>query len=84
MNREMIAQRRDELKAALATQQAILNQAQANVNANQGALQDCDYWEAKIAEEEKEQARQAEIRRLREQAIAEAIANGAAEETECR
>lgn len=45
VNREALEKRRDELKAEL-------DQAIANVQALNGAIQDCNYWLARIEEDD--------------------------------
>ena len=53
MTREKLIARLEELKKAQQEAQANFVQLQANLNAFQGAIQDCEYWLNELSREEK-------------------------------
>jgi phage shock protein A len=44
MNREQLEQRIANYKNSLVTAQEMVKTLQANINATQGAIQECEYW----------------------------------------
>ena len=52
MNIELLEERKQQLNNQLEQQQNIIDQAIANINAINGALQECDHWIEQIEESE--------------------------------
>lgn len=48
MNIELLEERKQQLNNQLGQQQNIIDQAIANMNAINGALQECDHWIEKL------------------------------------
>jgi hypothetical protein len=49
---KLLTERKQQLNNQLEQQQNIINQAIANVNAINGAIQECDYWVEQIEKSE--------------------------------
>jgi len=52
LNIELLEERKQQLNNQLEQQQNIIDQAIANINAINGALQECDHWIEQIEESE--------------------------------
>jgi hypothetical protein len=48
LTREQLEQRKADLAATLEQMKAALGQLEASIHANEGAIQDCDYWIAQL------------------------------------
>lgn len=57
MNIELLEERKQQLNNQLEQQQNIIDQAIANINAINGALQECDYWIEKIEKPKKSEVK---------------------------
>lgn len=56
MDIELLEERKQQLNNQLEQQQNLINQTLANINAIDGALQECDYWIKFLTEDKKERS----------------------------